>query len=150
MRVVVQRVLRASVSVEDRAVSGIGRGLLVLAAAGASDTENDLRYLSGKIARMRIFPDGAKESSLSVRDIGGEILLVSQFTLYGDMRKGNRPSFSDAMPAEKARGFLGKFRDTLVEEGLSVKTGVFQAMMTVSLDNDGPYTIVIDSKSEQG
>lgn len=149
MKAVVQRVNRASVCVDGQMVNEIGSGLLVFAGLGADDSERDMEFTAGKIARLRIFPGNGKESELSVKDIGGEILLVSQFTLYGDVNKGNRPSFSEAMPADTARETFPKFAAILRKQDVTVKEGVFQAMMKVRLENDGPYTIIIDSKQNR-
>lgn len=145
MRAVVQRVKEASVSIDGKTINTIGQGLLVFLGISKSDTEQDIDYLSKKVAGLRIFPEGDKEAAISVIDIKGEILLVSQFTLYGDMRKGKRPSFGEAAPPDVAKRLFDKFADVLVNS-VAVKTGVFQAMMDISLVNDGPYTILIDSK----
>jgi D-aminoacyl-tRNA deacylase len=145
MKAVVQRVNSASVHVDGKSVSAIGRGLMVLAGFGRKDEPSVMENLASKIARLRIFPDGGNESSVSVKDVGGEILLVSQFTLYGDVRKGLRPSFSEAMPAEEARKAYEKFAEILADQGVPLKLGVFQASMQVRLENDGPYTILMDS-----
>jgi D-tyrosyl-tRNA(Tyr) deacylase len=148
LRVVLQRVKRASVSVDGKLIASIGRGLVVFLGICKEDSDNDINYLSEKVLGARIFPNGDKETSVSVKDINGEILLVSQFTLFGDMRKGKRPSFSDAMSPEEALIMFDKFADTLSQKGGKVKTGVFQAMMDIELVNDGPYTILIDSKKK--
>lgn len=149
MKAVIQRVNEASVHVDGKMISRIDKGLLVFAGLGADDTDNDMEFIAGKIARLRIFPGDGKESSVSVKDIGGEILLVSQFTLYGDVNKGNRPSFSEAMPAEAARQNFERFAGFLQRQDVKVKQGVFQAMMQVKLENDGPYTILLDSKQNR-
>ncbi len=146
MKAVVQRVTYASVSVEGKMINEIKKGLVVFAGLGRDDTEKDMEYLARKIFSLRIFPDGNKESALSVHDISGEILLISQFTLYGDVKKGNRPSFTRAMEASKAGLFFERFYEILKITGIAVKCGIFQAMMKIKLENDGPYTIVIDSK----
>lgn len=146
MRAVVQRVRSAEVHVNGEKVSGIEKGLLVFAGLGKDDGDADYKYMSEKIAGLRIFPDGNQDTAISVRDAGGEMLIVSQFTLYGDVRKGRRPSFSEAMPAEDARREFERFVEVIRSTGLPVQTGVFQAMMDVTLVNDGPYTILIDSK----
>lgn len=145
MRAVVQRVKEASVSVDGKTINKIGQGLLVFLGIAKTDTEQDVDYLSKKVAGLRIFPEDDKEAAISVIDIKGEILLVSQFTLYGDMRKGKRPSFGEAAPPDVAKRLFDKFADILANS-VAVKTGVFQAMMDISLVNDGPYTILIDSK----
>ena len=149
MKAVIQRVLNASVSVDGKTVSEIGKGLLVFAGLGKNDTDRDMEFIAGKIARLRIFPADGKESSVSVKDIGGEVLLVSQFTLYGDASKGNRPSFSEAMPSDAARENFPRFAEILRRQEVTVKEGVFQAMMSVKLENDGPYTILLDSKPDK-
>lgn len=146
MRAVVQRVKSASVTVDKKLVSEIGRGLLIFAAVCENDTENDLKYMASKIAGLRIFPEGEKEAAVGVSEIGGEILAVSQFTLAGDVRKGRRPSFSRAMKPAEAKKAFEDFVKLLKAENLPVKEGVFQAMMDVALVNDGPYTILIDSE----
>ncbi len=146
MRAIVQRVLSASVRVEGESISSIGPGLLVLAAVGKGDTESDISMMANKLCDLRIFEDSDGKMNLNVSQIGGAILLVSQFTLYGDVRKGNRPSFDGAeLPAEAQRLFeqlVSKVR----ERELPVSTGKFRAHMEVSLINDGPVTILLDSK----
>lgn len=149
MKAVIQRVLSASVSVDGKTVSEIGKGLLVFAGLGKNDTDRDMEFIAGKIARLRIFSADGKESSVSVKDIGGEVLLVSQFTLYGDASKGNRPSFSEAMPSDAARENFPRFAEILRRQEVPVKEGVFQAMMSVKLENDGPYTILLESKPDK-
>jgi len=145
MRAVVQRVSQAAVSVSGETAGAIDRGLLVLLAIGRDDGPGDAAYVVDKIASLRIFPNVDGNFDLSVADVGGELLVVSQFTLYGDTRRGRRPSFTDAAPPEQAgpafEDAIARFRET----GLRVETGVFQAMMDVSLVNDGPVTIWIDS-----
>ena len=145
MRAVVQRVSQASVTVSGETVGSIGRGLLVLAAIGRDDTPEDAAYLVDKTVNLRIFPDDEGRFGRSALDIGAEVLLVSQFTLYGDTRKGRRPSFVDAAPPETAAArfedLVQRFRAT----GLGVETGRFQEMMDVALVNDGPVTIWLDS-----
>lgn len=146
MRAVVQRVLRAAVHVEEETVAAIGPGLLVLLAVGKDDSESDAEYLSRKIVQLRVFEDAAGKMNLSVRDVAGEILLVSQFTLYGDCRKGNRPSFSEAAVPEKAQELIGKTAAKIREEGVAVACGKFQAHMQVLLVNDGPVTLFLESR----
>lgn len=145
MRAVIQRVLGASVETGGEEVASIGRGLLVFAGLGAEDTAGDMEYVARKVIGARIFDDDAGVMNLSVSDVGGEVLLVSQFTLYGDMRRGMRPSYSPAMRPDDARpafeNFVGLFRSI---HG-NTKSGVFGADMKVSLVNDGPVTILIDS-----
>lgn len=147
MRAVIQRVNYARVIIDNRIISQIDKGLLVFVGIGKNDSEKDLNYMVNKIIGLRIFPDGEKESSLSVRNIDGKILLISQFTLYGDVRKGKRPSFSGAMESSKARELFERFIELLRQTEIPVECGVFQASMKVLLENDGPYTIILDSES---
>ena len=146
MRAVVQRVTCGSVSVRDERVGSIQQGTVVLLGVGREDTEEDARYLADKIVNMRIFEDIDGKLNLSLLDIKGEVLAISQFTLYGDCRKGRRPSFSEAAPAARAQELYEKFLDLLRGYGLSVETGRFQAMMQVEIHNDGPVTMLLDSK----
>ena len=146
MRAVVQRVARASVAVDGEVVGAIERGLLVLLAVEQGDVERDARYLADKIAGLRIFPDDAGAMNRSVRDEGYAMLVVSQFTLLGDMRRGRRPSFTAAADPESARHWYQWFSDELAAMGLTVGQGRFQADMQVELVNDGPVTILIDSR----
>ncbi len=145
MRAVIQRVLRASVEVEGKTVASIDRGILVLAGLHESDTEQDMDYIIGKLLGVRIFNDPGGVMNLSVADTGGEILLVSQFTLYGDARKGKRPSYSSAMKPEMARDAFHAFVARCRALHVRTKSGIFGADMKVSLVNDGPVTILIDS-----
>ncbi len=145
MRAVVQRVSAASVTVEGRKVGTIGPGLLVLLGVARGDTEKDGEYLAEKLAGLRIFEDEEEKMNRSVAQIGGSILLVSQFTLYGDVRHGRRPSFTQAAPPEEANRLYEDLAQKLREKGLTVETGQFQAHMEVSLVNDGPVTILLDS-----
>lgn len=145
MRAVIQRVTRASVTVEDQRVAECGLGLLVLLGIGAGDDEEKARYLARKIALMRIFEDEAGKMNLGVMDVGGSVIVVSQFTLYADTRKGNRPAFIDAAPPEIASPLVDRFADLLREQGVPVQTGVFGAHMVVELVNDGPVTIVMET-----
>jgi D-aminoacyl-tRNA deacylase len=145
MRAVVQRVSRASVAVEGRLVGEIGPGLLVLLGVSASDAAGDADYLAGKIAGLRIFEDADGKMNLSVGDVGGAVLAVSQFTLYGEVRRGRRPSFDDAARPERARELYEYFVAEIRRRGLRCATGEFQAAMSVSLVNDGPVTILLDS-----
>lgn len=135
----------AKVKVEGREISAIGPGLLVFLGVRSGDTEEDARYLAEKIAGLRVFPDGEGKMNLSVRDTGGNVLVVSQFTLYGDCRKGKRPSFSEAAPAKEAEKLYETFIGALKEQGLDVACGQFQAHMQVELVNDGPVTLLLDS-----
>lgn len=146
MRAIIQKVTKANVVVEGDLISEIGNGYMILIAVKDTDNEDDLTYIKRKIANLRIFEDEEGKMNLSLKDTGGEILLVSQFTLYGDARKGNRPSFTESAGLEKANDYYEKLRDELVNEGFIVKTGQFQAHMEVSLVNDGPVTIILDSE----
>ncbi len=146
MRAVVQRVTRASVKVGDEITGAIDAGLLVLLGVAQDDAEPDADYLAEKIAGLRIFEDDAGKMNLSVIDIGGALLAVSQFTLYGDVRRGKRPSFDDAARPDRARELYEYFVAKIRAAGLRCETGRFQAMMDVSLVNSGPVTILLDSK----
>jgi D-tyrosyl-tRNA(Tyr) deacylase len=146
MRAVVQRVSAASVRVEGRLVSEIGRGLLVLVGVAHNDTLQDADSLAEKVVGLRIFPDPAGQMNLSVRDVGGSVLAVSQFTLLGDARRGRRPSFVDAAPPEAAEPLYRLFTVALGRSGLEVREGVFGAEMEVGLTNEGPVTILLDSQ----
>jgi len=141
---VIQRVSSASVQADGDAVGAIGRGLLVLLGAEHDDTSDNATRLAAKIARLRIFPDAAGRFDRSLLDVGGDALVVSQFTLLADTRKGNRPSFTAAAKPEVAEPLIESFCDALRELGLHVETGVFGARMEVELVNDGPVTIVVD------
>jgi D-tyrosyl-tRNA(Tyr) deacylase len=146
VRAVVQRVSRAEVRVEGRSTGRVGRGLAVLLGVARGDGEDDARQLADKIAALRVFEDDAGKMNLSVRDVGGGVLVVSQFTLLGDARKGNRPGFTDAAPPEEANALYERFCALLRERGLEVGTGVFRATMEVELVNEGPVTILLDSR----
>ncbi|MCQ5184928.1 D-aminoacyl-tRNA deacylase [Phascolarctobacterium faecium] len=146
MRAVVQRVDSAAVEVEGAMVGSVGKGILVLLGVEKEDTDRDLEYLLDKVAGLRIFEDEQEKMNLSIADVGGGLLVVSQFTLYGDCRKGKRPSFDKAAGAEMANAYYEKFVDGARAKGLSVGTGKFQAHMLVSLVNNGPVTILLDSK----
>ena len=146
MRAVIQRVNEASVTVEEEVVGQIGLGLLVLLGVGRDDGAAEATLLAEKIAAMRIFPDGEGRFNRSALDAGGAVLVVSQFTLYADTRRGRRPSFSDAAPPEAAAPLVDAFADALRQQGLAVATGSFGAHMRVALINDGPVTIVLDSE----
>lgn len=145
MRAVVQRVSEATVAVAGQTIAAIGHGLLVLVGVGKDDMEADADYIVAKIAELRIFEDEAGKMNRSVRDAGGSVLAVSQFTLYGDGRKGRRPSFAQAMQPEAARRLIEYLCESLRTRGLSVKTGEFGALMEVSATNHGPVTILLDS-----
>lgn len=145
MRVVVQRVLRASVEVGGETVGEIGTGLLVLVAFCHGDTIDNLDWMCRKLAGLRLFEDDEERMNLSVEQIGGQLLLVPQFTLYGDCRKGRRPSFTEALPPEQANELFDRFCTLCEQAGLPPQRGIFGAHMRVSLVNDGPVTVVIDS-----
>ncbi len=146
MRAVVQRVLNASVTVDNQVVGQIGHGLLVLLGVDEQDTEADIQYTAEKIIGLRIFNDEENKFNLSLEDVKGEMLVVSQFTLHGDCRRGRRPSFSTAARPEKAVLYYEKFVELVRSKGIHVGTGVFAAHMLISLVNDGPVTILVDSK----
>ncbi|GFZ85847.1 D-aminoacyl-tRNA deacylase [Paenibacillus marchantiophytorum] len=146
MRVVVQRCKRAEVTVNHRSIGRIDKGLMLLVGVTHEDTEQDAKYLAEKIAGLRIFEDETGKMNLSVLETDGQILSVSQFTLYGDCRKGKRPNFMAAARPEQAEPLYDKFNDLLRAQGLQVETGAFGEMMDVSLTNWGPVTLVIDSK----
>jgi len=145
MRAVVQRVSRAKVTVNGEITGQIGLGLLVLVGVGRDDTEADAIYLAEKITGLRVFEDDHEKMNRSVQDVGGSVLAVSQFTLYGDVRRGKRPSFDAATPTEKARQLYEFFVERIRASGLRCETGRFQEMMQVELVNDGPVTILLDS-----
>ncbi len=145
MKFVIQRVNHADVKIDDNTVGKIGKGFLILFGACDSDTENMLPKFVDKIVKMRIFPDENGKTNLSIKDVDGELLIVSQFTLYADCRKGNRPSFIKAGSPEHANMLYEKFIELCKEHISVVETGEFGADMKVSLENDGPFTIVLDS-----
>ncbi len=146
MRAVVQRVTKASVSIGGKLVGKIDRGLVILLGVKNGDTESDAKFLADKCVNLRIFADEAGKFNLSALDVGGELLAISQFTLYGDTRKGRRPSFVEAASPETSQPLYEKFVDYLRENELKVATGEFGAMMLVEIHNDGPVTIILDSK----
>jgi D-tyrosyl-tRNA(Tyr) deacylase len=147
MRAVVQRVLSAKVLVDGKEISSISKGILVLLGISKDDGEEDISYMVKRISNLRIFEDESGKMNFSVRDIGGEVLVVSQFTLYGDVRWGNRPSFENSAPRDRAEKIYDAFCNQLSSElGKEVKRGVFGAMMEIHLVNYGPVTIIIDSK----
>jgi D-tyrosyl-tRNA(Tyr) deacylase len=148
MRAVVQRVSRAQVAVNGEIAGEIGLGLLVLLGVGREDTDADATYLAEKIASLRIFEDAEGKMNRSAQEIGGSVLAVSQFTLYGDVRRGKRPSFDAAAPSEKARQLYGLFVGKIRATGLRCETGNFQEMMKVELVNEGPVTILLDSSKK--
>ena len=145
MRAVIQRVSRAKVTVRGEVTGEIGRGLLVLLGVGQEDTEADAGYLADKTIGLRIFEDSEGKMNRAVGESGGGVLVVSQFTLYGDVRRGKRPSFDAAAPPQKAREFYEYFVERIRAAGLRCETGRFQEMMDVELVNDGPVTILLDS-----
>lgn len=147
MRIVLQRVKKASVVVDGKIVSEIGKGLLVLLGAEKGDTEALADYLAKKIVNLRIFPDKNDKMNLSIKDVVGEVLVVSQFTLASYIKKGNRPGFSDALEEKIAEKLYEKFVDNIKSEGLRVRKGVFKARMEVSLVNDGPVTFILERKA---
>lgn len=146
MRIVLQRVKEAFVTVEGTEVARIGRGLLLLVGIGRGDTEAELSFWAHKIPHLRVFPDREGKFNLSLRDVGGEILCVSQFTLYGDCRRGRRPSFTAAAPGPEAERLFSRFVELLSAEGVPVKAGVFGAKMEVGLVNDGPVTLILERR----
>jgi len=148
MRAVIQRVTSAEVTVDGRSTGKIGKGLLVFVGVGKGDGEADISYLSSKIPDLRIFEDHSGKFNLSLRDVGGEMLIVSQFTLFGDCRKGRRPSFSDAEDPLVAKVFYEQLVERMKRQGIPVHTGEFQANMEVHLVNDGPVTLLFDSKQK--
>ena len=148
MKAVLQRVSSASVSVDDMQISLINNGVLILLGVQKEDDEKDLVYLFNKTAGMRIFMDDKQHINLSIQDVNGEVLVVSQFTLCADTRKGRRPSFIHAAPPKMAENMYQKFCEKLRTEGISVQTGKFGAMMDVELVNDGPVTIILDSRDK--
>lgn len=148
MRTVVQRVTGASVSVDGNVVGSIGPGMVVLVGVGKDDSEKDIAYVAEKIAGLRIFEDSSGRMNLSIRDTGGEILAVSQFTLYGDCRKGRRPSYARAGGGDFARRCYELFITEVTERGIPVRTGVFGATMDVHIVNSGPVTLLIDSSRD--
>lgn len=146
MRAVIQRVKESDVTVEDKITGSIGHGLTVLLGVEEDDSEEDARYMADKISGLRIFEDDAGKMNLSVRDVGGSILAISQFTLLGDARKGKRPSFSSAARPDEADRLYRRFIDFVKEGGIKVEEGIFRAEMLVRIYNDGPVTILLDSR----
>ena len=144
MKIILQKVKKASVSVDNKVVGNIDKGYCLLVGVHKESTEEDAKYLAKKVAQARLFEDENDKINLSLKDVGGSILSVSQFTLYADTKKGNRPSFTSAAGAEKANELYEKFNEYLKEEGVTVETGIFQTMMEVNIVNDGPVTIVYE------
>jgi D-aminoacyl-tRNA deacylase len=145
MRAIIQRVTHAQVDVEGETISKIGLGYMVLLGVGRDDAEEDARWVARKVAEMRLFADSEGKTNLALGDVGGAVLLISQFTLYADTRKGRRPSFIDAAPPDLAQALVERTAELLREAGIHVETGRFGAHMEVSLLNDGPVTIWLDS-----
>jgi D-tyrosyl-tRNA(Tyr) deacylase len=145
MRAVIQRAKSGSVTVEGEGTRRIGRGFVVLLGVGTNDTEKDAAWLAEKTANLRIFEDSDGKMNLSLLDVGGEALVVSQFTLYGDARKGRRPSFTDAAPPDQADLLYKRYVDLLEKCGIRVQTGWFRAKMMVAIENDGPVTLLLDT-----
>jgi len=148
VKVLLQRVSRASVSVGGEVVGSIGRGLVVLVGVAGGDSEQDVAYLAQKTVNLRLFPDEAGRFNLSALDIKGELLVVSQFTLLADTRRGRRPSFTEAAPPAQAEALFEQFVEWLGTTGLKVATGRFQQYMQVEIHNDGPVTIMLDSREK--
>ena len=146
MRAVIQRVKSAQVNVDGRVSGKIGKGLLVLLGVGKGDSESDVSFLTSKVPELRIFEDASGKFNLSLKEIHGAMLVVSQFTLYGDCRRGRRPSFSEAEEPTAAKYLYEQFISGLREQGITVQTGEFQAKMEVHLINDGPVTLLLDSR----
>lgn len=146
MRAVIQRVNSGSVTVDDKIVGSIGKGFVVLIAVSGKDTAADVSYMADKIVNLRIFEDEDEKMNLSLKDINGELLVISQFTLYGDCRKGRRPNFMNAARPEKAEELYNDLVGKCREMGIRTMTGLFQAYMKVNIENDGPVTIIIDSE----
>ncbi|MBR4351338.1 MAG: D-tyrosyl-tRNA(Tyr) deacylase [Bacilli bacterium] len=146
MRVVIQRVTEASVNINNSYIEKINKGYMILLGICNSDTTDDLEYLVSKIEKLRIFEDENEKMNLSIKDVNGEILLVSQFTLYANTKDGNRPSFTNSMKFDEANKMYEVFKERLKKTNIPFKTGEFGANMKVSLINDGPVTIIIDSK----
>lgn len=148
MRAVVQRVSQAQVEVDGQVGGAIEKGLLVLLGVAVGDTERDVEWIAPKVVNLRIFEDAEGKMNLSVQDVGGAILVVSQFTLLGDVRRGRRPSFVDAAPPAEAERLYLAAAERMRQEGVRVETGVFQAHMAVHLVNDGPVTLLLDTREK--
>jgi len=149
MKIVLQRVKSAKVSVDGITISEIGQGLVLLVGIANGDDENDARYLAEKCVNLRIFEDDNDKMNISGLNVGAEILTISQFTIYGDTRRGRRPSFTDAAPPDQSHPLFDRFIEILRESRLQIKTGEFGAYMQVTLVNDGPVTIILDSKDRK-
>ncbi|MFC7441367.1 D-aminoacyl-tRNA deacylase [Laceyella putida] len=147
MKIVLQRVREASVTVDGEVTGAIGKGVMLLVGFTEGDAEEDLRHLAEKVVHLRIFEDEAGKMNHSLLDVGGGILSVSQFTLYGDCRKGRRPNFMNAAKPDVAKPLYERFNEMLRQYGVQVETGIFGAMMQVSLINDGPVTLILESKA---
>ena len=146
MRVILQRVSEAKVTVEGKITGQIGRGLVLLAGIGKEDGPEDIEFIAQKCVNLRIFEDDRGKMNWSVLDIGGDVLAISQFTLYGDTRKGRRPGFSDAAEPDKAEAYYKQWVEILRHSGLNVQTGIFGAKMLVEIHNDGPVTFIVESR----
>lgn len=146
MRAVLQRVSEASVKVDNNIIGQIQKGFVVLLGIGKEDNEEDIKYICEKIINLRVFEDAQDKMNLSVLDVEGELLIISQFTIYGDCRKGRRPSFDTAAKVEEAKRLYEKFLEEIKNNGIKIEAGEFQADMKVSLVNDGPVTMLLDSK----
>ena len=146
MRIVIQRVIGAELWISNKLYSQINKGILVLLGIGQDDNSNDINYLIDKLFNLRIFPDNDNTMNLSIVDINGDVLIVSQFTLYGDCRKGRRPSYSNAMKPDLAESIYNQFIEKAKTYNLNIQTGKFQAMMDIKLTNWGPVTLLVDSK----
>ncbi|MGI6703456.1 MAG: D-aminoacyl-tRNA deacylase [Clostridia bacterium] len=148
MRAVIQRVSKGRVTVKGRETGSIGKGFVVLLGISGDDALEDVEYLADKIVNLRVFEDSEGKMNLSIKDVGGDLLVISQFTLYGDCRKGRRPSFTDAAPPDMAEELYEEFVKECRQKDVRVETGQFQAHMEVELINDGPVTLIIHSKRE--
>lgn len=146
MRAVVQRVTEGSVTVDEKVTGAINKGFVVLLGVGNEDTEEDAKYIADKVSNLRVFEDEDGKMNLSLKDVGGAVLAVSQFTLYGDCRKGRRPGFTEAARPEKAKALYDYFTETLRKMDIEVGEGIFQTEMLVKIYNDGPVTLLLDSK----
>lgn len=146
MRACIQRVKEASVSIENKLIGKVDKGLVILLGITHQDTEKDAQYLANKIVNLRIFEDKSNKFNLSMLDVNGQALIISQFTLYGDCRKGRRPDFTQAASPELAKGLYLKFIEIMKKTGITVAEGEFGAMMLVDIHNDGPVTLIVDSR----